>query len=105
MCFGINLNPFSSGGRGREAKALEEQARQTRLLAQANQQSLESQIARQKASEDAKALLDVPMETTDVTVGEQAAAPTLDEATGKRRTTRAKFQFSGASGTSGLGRI
>lgn len=103
MCFGINLNPFSTGGKGREAKALEEQARQTRLMAQASQQSLESQIARQKASEDAKALLDTPMETTSVTVGETASAPTVD-ATGKRRTTRAKFQFAGDS-TSGLGRI
>lgn len=100
MCFGLDI--FGTGKAAKnQAKALEEQARQERLLAQASQQNLENQIARQKAAEDARALLEKPMETTSVTVGEQEDAATVDE-TGRRRTNRSKFQVTRPSGA-GLG--
>lgn len=100
MCFGLDIFGVNKGAK-QQAKALEEQARQERLLAKANQQSLEGQIARQAAGDKAKELLSKPIETTDVTVGEVAPKATIDE-TGRRRTARSKFQMSG-SGGAGLG--
>jgi len=99
MCFGIDIFGVNKGAK-QQAKALEQQAKQERLLAQANQQNLEGQIARQAAGDKAKEL-SKPVETTDVTVGEVAPKATIDE-TGRRRTARSKFQMSGVSGA-GLG--
>lgn len=102
MCFGLDIFGLNSGNK-RQAKALEEQARNERLLAQASQQNLESQIARNAAADKAKSLLDKPVETTEVVLGETAPAPSMDEA-GRRRTRRSKFNMpmQGGSGLGGL---
>ena len=99
MCFGLDILGINSGQK-KQAKALEEQAKQERLLAQAGQQNFENQIAQQKASEDAKALLSKPVEETSVVLGETTAKPTQDTR-GRRKTTRSTFQLQPSQ--SGLG--
>ncbi len=97
MCFGLDIL-----GTGRAAKraaaAAEKEAAQTRLIAAGTQQATEAAIAQQKATTTAQELLATPAETTSVSL----SAPAEDlgtDATGKRKTARAKFQMSAPAGS------
>lgn len=79
-------------------KAASDQAAADRLSAQALQASRETTIAQIQASDQAKALLDVPMEQVqvDLAVGPQGEA---DPITGRRRPTRAGFMSNIGAGS------
>lgn len=81
-------------------KAAADQAAADRLAAQAVQRSQETSIAQIRASEQAKELLNVPMEQVqvDLAVGPQGE---VDPVTNRRRPTRQGF-MSNAYGGSGI---
>jgi hypothetical protein len=90
---------FLSGGKKaakRQAaatlKAAEMQAANDRLVAQAAQQSLETTLAQKNAADKAAELLSKPQEQIDVQLAPDAPAAEIDVSTGRRRTTRSKFQ-------------
>lgn len=97
------LNPGKKLAKQMAASAKETattQAANDRIMAQAAQQTRETAIAQDKASQAAAALLNQPVEAVDVQVGEDVPQAEIDPNTGRRRTTRSSFQM--ARKTSGL---
>jgi hypothetical protein len=80
-------------------KSAEMQAANDRLVAQASQNSMETMLAQSVASDKAAELLSVPQGQIDVQLGASTDAPTVDEATGKRRTVRQKYTPTRNKGT------
>lgn len=68
------------------------QAANDRLIAQAAQQSLETTLAQKNASDKAAELLSKPQEQIDVQLAPDAPAAEIDVTTGRRKTTRSRFQ-------------
>lgn len=80
-------------------KAAEMQAANDRLQAQGALQTLSTQIAQKRASEQAAESLSRPQQQIDVTLATDTPAPELDPTTGRRKTVRSTFQ----SRTNGAG--
>jgi hypothetical protein len=97
MCFGLDILGLNSGAKA-QAAATEKAAQNQKLVAQGQQLQTESTLAQDKAAEAAKAMLNVPAETTSVNVGDQTPAATTD-ANGNRKTIRSTFQLATAGGT------
>jgi len=100
MCLGLGLLEKITGqaaARKQQQKSARLAAEQSRLGAEATQNQLETNIAQQKAARDAQDLLKVPIETTDVAVGDPTSAVS-DPVTGRKRSARSRFQVNAASG-------
>lgn len=82
-------------------KAAASQSRSDRLVAQSVQQSRETMLAQNKASQYAAELLSKPQEQIDVQLAPDDPAAEIDENTGRRRTTRSSF-MSAAQSSSGI---
>lgn len=79
-------------------KAAADQAAADRLAAQAMQQSRETQVAQIQASDQARDLLDVPMDVAEVDLAVQDEEA-VDPDTGRRRPVRATFMSNRPSGS------
>jgi len=100
MCLGLGLLEKITGqaaARKSAQKTAKLQAEQSRLAASANQNQLETNIAQQAQSRKAAELLGVPIESTDVAVGD-ASMTDADPVTGRKRATRSQFQMPATSG-------
>lgn len=75
------------------------QANNDRLVAQAAVSSQQTMIAQKQAADKAAEILGTPQEKVDVQLATDTDAPTLDAATGKRKTTRTPFLGAPASNT------
>jgi len=100
MCLGLGLLERVTGARGarkaaqRNAKRQEEQAL---LQTQGTQNQFETNLAQQRQATKVAELLGVPVEGTDVAIGD-GAGDELDPTTGRRRTVRSRFQMPATSG-------
>ena len=81
-------------------KAAEMEAASNREMAKAAQQTQESMLAQNRASQAASELLSRPMAQADVRLNTQAETAQVDPNTRKRRTVRSTFQAPRRSGIS-----
>ena len=96
---GFILDIFGAGPATKAAKAqaaatissATQQAQSDRYGVQAAQKSTETMLAQQKAAETASELLNKPQGIVDVKLAPGTDAASIDPATSRRRTTRAKF--------------
>jgi len=80
-------------------QSAEMQAKNDRLQAQSAAQALETTIAQKRAADAAAETLSRPQEQVDVQLAADVAPAEVDPSTGRRITTRSKFQ----SKTNGAG--